>query len=57
MLILTDGEIHDFDQTVNQIVRASSLPCSVIIVGVGETDFSKMEKFDADKKGLKNSAG
>lgn len=57
LLILTDGEIHDFELTVNQIVRASGLPCSVIIVGVGDEEFEKMQELDGDNKALKNMAG
>ena len=33
------------------------MPCSVIIVGVGDADFGKMEELDGDKKKLKNMAG
>ena len=28
--------------TVDRVVKASSLPLSIVIVGVGEADFSKM---------------
>ena len=35
LLILTDGIINDMDATIDQIVRGSSLPLSIIIVGVG----------------------
>lgn len=35
LLILTDGEIHDMEETKNIIIKASSLPLSIIIVGVG----------------------
>ena len=44
LLILTDGIITDLDLTVAALVRASSLPMSVIIVGVGNEDFSGKEK-------------
>ncbi len=40
LLILTDGIITDLDLTVAAIVRASALPMSIIIVGVGNEDFS-----------------
>ena len=30
------------DRTVDRIVQASSLPLSIVIVGVGEADFTKM---------------
>ena len=40
LLILTDGIITDLDLTIAAIVKASNLPMSVIIVGVGNEDFS-----------------
>lgn len=39
LLILTDGNIHDMKETVELIVDASRLPCSIIIVGVGNNNF------------------
>lgn len=47
-LILTDGVINDLDQTIDEIVRASDQPLSIIIVGVGNADFSQMETLDGD---------
>lgn len=38
------------DNTMSSIVAASSLPMSIIIVGVGEEDFSAMEELDCDGK-------
>lgn len=35
LLIITDGEIHDMQQTKDLIVASSRLPLSVIIIGVG----------------------
>ncbi len=35
LLIITDGEIHDMPSTKDLIVRASKMPLSVIIIGVG----------------------
>ena len=49
LLILTDGIITDFEETKQAIVRASDLPLSLIIVGVGQEDFSAMEELDSDK--------
>ncbi|XP_049275615.1 copine-8 isoform X4 [Rhipicephalus sanguineus] len=40
LLIITDGVISDMPQAMEAIVRASSLPMSIIIVGVGNADFS-----------------
>lgn len=55
LLILTDGVITDMPQTTQAIVDASSLPLSIIIVGIGNADFSAMETLDADTVAL--SAG
>lgn len=52
MLILTDGIINDMQKTIDQIVRGSSLPLSIIIVGVGEADFASMDILDADDEPL-----
>ena len=39
-------------QTIDEIVRASSLPLSIIIVGVGNANFSSMDKLDGDDEAL-----
>lgn len=38
-----DGVLTDMLGTVDALVRASDLPLSVLIVGVGNTDFKQME--------------
>jgi hypothetical protein len=48
---------QDMDQTVNAVVRASRLPLSLIIVGVGSADFSSMVSLDADNGPLRGSNG
>lgn len=57
LLIITDGEITDLDQTRQAIVNASKLPMSIIIVGVGEADFKAMEFLDGDGGVLKSVTG
>lgn len=54
LLILTDGIITDLDLTIAAIVHASTLPMSIIIVGVGAEDFSAMEALDCDRGMLKS---
>lgn len=49
LLILTDGAIHDMDQTVELIIQAAGLPLSIIIVGVGNADFENMNRLDGDQ--------
>ena len=55
LLILTDGIIDDIDDTIEELVKASFLPLSIIIVGVGNADFSSMVTLDADENPLINS--
>jgi len=42
LLILTDGCIHDIEETINEIINAEKLPISIIIIGVGKEDFTNM---------------
>lgn len=52
LMILTDGIISDMEKTIDEIVRGSDLPLSIVIVGVGRADFSAMDVLDADDKPL-----
>lgn len=54
LLILTDGTINDQKRVKEQIVRASMLPVSVIIIGIGNPadNFKFMRELDADKEPL-----
>jgi len=56
-MILTDGIIVDMNQTIDALVEASFLPISVIIIGIGNADFSNMNTLDADEIPLTNSKG
>ena len=57
LLILTDGIPCDMNDTVDCIVEASKLPLSIVIVGIGETDFENLDYLDGDIIPLVNSAG
>ncbi|OAF66918.1 hypothetical protein A3Q56_05344 [Intoshia linei] len=48
LLILTDGLITDLQETTKKIIDMSNLPLSIIIVGLGNADFSAMEFLDSD---------
>ncbi|KAH9694191.1 protein bonzai 3 [Citrus sinensis] len=48
LLIITDGVLTDLQETKDALVRASDLPLSILIVGVGGADFTQMEILDAD---------
>ncbi|XP_069062241.1 copine-9 [Pleurodeles waltl] len=49
LLVITDGVISDMVATKEAIVNASSLPMSIIIVGVGPAEFDAMEELDGDE--------
>ncbi|KAK3200459.1 hypothetical protein Dsin_023874 [Dipteronia sinensis] len=58
LLIITDGVLTDLQETKDALVRASDLPLSILIVGVGGADFTQMEILDADNGGrLESSTG
>jgi hypothetical protein len=57
LLIITDGIITDLEQTKEAIVAASKLPLSIIIVGVGDADFSAMSALDSDDSLLQDQRG
>ncbi|CAM9580394.1 unnamed protein product [Chrysoparadoxa australica] len=57
LLILTDGVVNDFQQTVDNLVLCANLPVSVIVVGVGDADFSQMVALDGDGEPLRSSSG
>lgn len=57
LLIITDGEITDMQATIDAIVEASALPMSIVIIGVGNADFSKMDALDSDGKLLSGRTG
>ena len=43
-------------KTIDEIVRGSGLPLAIIIVGVGNADFSGMDTLDADDEALYSNA-
>ena len=57
LMILTDGIIDDMDDTIDALVEASFLPISVIIIGIGDADFSNMNFLDADDEPLVDRKG
>ena len=57
LLLLTDGTIHDMPRTRDLIYELAEYPCSIIIVGVGNADFTAMEELDGDDGPLRNERG
>lgn len=46
LLILTDGAVTDMEQTKRSIRNASDAPLSIVIVGIGNADFTTMNFLD-----------
>jgi len=46
LLIVTDGAVSDMQQTANAMNACSDAPLSIVIVGVGNADFSSMRFLD-----------
>ena len=57
LMILTDGLIHDMDETVKLLIDCAILPLSVIIIGIGKEDFTKMIRLDGDDVPLTDNNG
>ncbi len=57
LMILTDGVINDMNMTIDCLCEGAMLPLSVIIIGIGNADFSNMVVLDADDNPLVDSRG
>lgn len=55
LMILTDGEIHDLKETIDEIADISkrNLPLSIVIVGLGDEEFSNMVRLDGDELAIR----
>jgi hypothetical protein len=57
LVIFTHGQIEDKQSFAHELVRASTLPLSIIVVGLGKGEFSSLRALDDPKKyGLPRSA-
>jgi len=52
LFFVIDGDGFDMDGTIRALVRASALPMSIVLVGVGGGYFTNLSKFDSDKTPL-----
>ncbi|CAD2213708.1 C2 domain/Copine, putative [Angomonas deanei] len=57
LLILTDGAITDMQDTIDAIVDADDAPLSIVIIGIGNANFSSMVRLDGDEEPLQHKDG
>ena len=57
LMILTDGIIIDMKDTIDCIVEGSNLPLSIVIIGIGDADYTNMNILDGDEEALIDSFG
>ena len=46
MLVLTDGGLQDYPEVCDLLIQCGRLPLSVIMVGIGNGDFSLLRSID-----------
>lgn len=57
LLLMTDGEVTDLQETIDCIIKGCALPLSVVIVGIGNESFTKMDQLDGNDEPLVSSDG
>ena len=57
LLIISDGEIFDIDETIDSIIEASKFPISFIIIGIGSDVTDDMKKLNGERGKLISSKG
>ena len=57
LLLITDGDYHDQKKVADTICAAADLPLSIVIVGIGNSEFPLLDELDGDDIRLCNSEG
>ena len=53
LVIIADGQVTQEEETIDALVEASNYPLSIIMIGVGDGTFEKMEDYDNKMYGRK----
>ena len=57
LVIISDGEIDDLQNTIDSIIESSKYPLSIIIIGVGDIVCDDMKKINGENGKLISSDG
>ncbi len=57
LTILTPGKIDDMKKTISIIIKLSMLPVSIVIIGMGNSNFEFLKTLDSDNDDLINNEG
>ncbi|XP_015778748.1 PREDICTED: copine-9-like [Acropora digitifera] len=57
-LVIVDGIVNDVDNLIEKLIDVGHLPLSIVVVGVGPTDFRLMEElFSKNRRQLRSKEG
>ena len=55
LVVILDGDSFDTEGTRRALIRASALPVSIVLVGIGDSYFPNLVAYDADKQPMQTS--
>lgn len=57
LFLYTDGEFEDLDKVSDLVCAAADLPLSIVIIGIGNSHFVKLDKLNGSERRLCSSDG
>ena len=57
LLIISDGEVHDIQDIINNIIESSKLPLSIVIIGIGGDVTGDMKRLNGENGKLRDFKG